>query len=460
MDQKTLPEQFIDRMRLRLGDGLAAFIDSMSDDPVSAFHCNTTRTHSQELLPYLSTLGAKALPGIDDSYSYTLHGIGRTALHHCGLIYSQDPAAMLPALCADMHPGIRILDLCAAPGGKTSQLAIAAASHDGIVLANEPHPERNRILRQNIERMGYRNVIVSKADPADLAAFYPETFDLILVDAPCSGEGMFRKYPESILEWSPENVSRCALRQKDILDAAVTMLASGGQLIYSTCTYAPEEDEQQVAYLIGRYGLVPQPVPDFVEALTAGCEYGSRIFYPHLHGGEGQFLASLKKPGSLSLPAASVSSEAHALPAARGALLQAAKESLSDTVDLSGLHIIEDRKMLYVLPSGLFRLPKDRITSYGVILGAMDKQGKRFLPHHQFFRAYPERFSMSLTLTPDAPELSSYLSGLELRESSGLSVSAPQKGYGVILCLGAGVGGFRYSDGRLKNLYPKGLRNP
>jgi len=457
MNEITLPEQFIRRMKERLGDGFSAFLDSFNAPAESAFHCNPLRTDLSLITPYLASLSARPIPGIKNGFYYSAEGIGKHSLHHAGLLYSQDPAAQLPTLCANMFPGIRILDLCAAPGGKTSQLAIACTPYNGTIVANEPHPERNRILRQNIERMGYRNLIVTQADPEELAPVYPEYFDLILVDAPCSGEGMFRKYPESIAQWSPENVSACASRQERILDAACSMLAPGGQLIYSTCTYAPEEDEQQVEHLIRRHGLSPLPLPEEVTALTSECESGSRIFYPHLGKGEGQFLASLQKPGTLPDHTEEITAP---LPPAGKKLLDAASECLSASADLSGLYLIENRNRIIILPEGISRLPERCVTSYGVILGGPDERGKRFLPHHQFFRAYPERFLTSADIEPDAPELAAYLNGQELRESDTLPVRHPVKGYGVLRTLSAGVGGFRYADGRLKNLYPKGLRNP
>ncbi len=457
MIQNTLPKKFIDRMSDRLKDDAPAFLEAMSEASVSAFHCNIFCASTEDLIPYLNTFSVSPISGISNGFYYDSPHIGRSALHHAGLLYSQDPSAMLPALCARIFDGIRILDLCAAPGGKTSQLAIASSSHRSILVANEPHPARNRILRQNIERMGYRNIIVTQADPEELAGFFPESFDLILVDAPCSGEGMFRKYPESIPEWSEKNISHCVLRQKNILDAAFTLLAPGGQLIYSTCTYAPEEDELQVKYLIDQFDFKPLPIPEVLCGLSSECDFGSRICYPHLHKGEGQFFASLQKSGIRS---ESTSQDHFAITPATGRIYQAALEILSPTVDLTGLYIIERQKQLYILPAGLPRLPERAVTSYGVILGGMDKQGKRFLPHHQFFSAYPECFSLSLSLSPDSEELAAYLKGMELSETSALSADPHSKGYGVIRTFNAGIGGFRYSGGRLKNLYPKGLRNP
>ena len=170
---------------------------------------------------------------------------GKHLYHEAGLYYIQEPSAMLPAVLLDPKPGERILDLCAAPGGKSTQIA-SAMKGSGLLVANEIHAGRAKILSQNIERMGIKNCVVLNENPAQLEAHFNEFFHGILVDAPCSGEGMFRKNPEARNEWSPDNVSLCARRQLNILDSAAKMLMPGGRLVYSTCTFSPEENEQVI----------------------------------------------------------------------------------------------------------------------------------------------------------------------------------------------------------------------
>jgi 16S rRNA C967 or C1407 C5-methylase (RsmB/RsmF family) len=189
---------------------------------------------------------------------------GRHPYHHAGAFYAQEPSASAPAALLDVHPGMRVADLCAAPGGKTSQLAAALAGQ-GVLLANEFVAARAEVLRQNLERMGVTNAIVTNEDTARLAAAYPGQFDRILVDAPCSGEGMFRKIPEARDEWSENNVKICAVRQAEILREAWKTLRPGGLLIYSTCTFNRLENEGSLE------GLLAEAGEEIVESTAFDC---------------------------------------------------------------------------------------------------------------------------------------------------------------------------------------------
>ena len=181
---------------------------------------------------------------------------GRHPYHHAGVFYSQEPSASSAAPLLGVKPGMRVLDLCAAPGGKSSQLA-AALQGQGLLVSNEYVAARAEILKSNLERMGVSNAVVLNETPARIAAALPEFFDRVLVDAPCSGEGMFRKHEEACSEWSPENVELCAKRQDSVLDEAAAMLKKGGRLVYSTCTFALQEDEGSVARFLLRHPEFP-----------------------------------------------------------------------------------------------------------------------------------------------------------------------------------------------------------
>ncbi len=241
---------------------------------------------------------------------------GRLAFHDAGLYYMQEASAMAVAALSGARPGERILDLCAAPGGKTTQLA-GMMDGEGLLVSNEIDPGRARILSQNVERMGIRNAVVTNMAPADLASLFPSFFDRIIVDAPCSGEGMFRKEEQALSMWSQENVETCAKRQEEILESACVMLRSGGTLIYSTCTFAPEEDEGSIAHLLMRHPeLSMEDLPAALGGLMAefgfSCGCGAwcsgdvpeeireemkrtvRLWPQNLRG-EGHFLAALNK---------------------------------------------------------------------------------------------------------------------------------------------------------------------
>ena len=228
--------------------------------------------------------------------------LGRHPYHHAGAFYSQEPSASAPAAMLDVQPGMKVLDLCAAPGGKSSQLAVALGGK-GLLVSNEYDGGRAVILRQNLERMGVANAVVLNETPARIAATLPGFFDRILVDAPCSGEGMFRKEPQALAQHGPGLVAQCAALGSEILDAAASCLATGGVLVYSTCTFAPEEDEGQVGAFLARhpeFELLPWPDGFGSPGETNRCgEYPfetekTRRIWP-CQGGEGHFMAKLRK---------------------------------------------------------------------------------------------------------------------------------------------------------------------
>ena len=246
----ALPAAFEARMRQMLGDEYDAFEKSMrEEDRYRSLRVNTLKTDPGTFAGQ-AAWRLQPVPWEPAGFYYREEDRpGRHPWHETGMYYIQEPSAMAVSALAGARPGERVLDLCAAPGGKTTGLA-AAMEGRGLLAANEIHPQRARILSQNIERMGISNALVINEDPHRLAEQFPAYFDRIIVDAPCSGEGMFRKEPQAIPNWSPDNVRLCAERQQDILEQAVSMLADGGTLVYSTCTFAPEEDEETICRLL------------------------------------------------------------------------------------------------------------------------------------------------------------------------------------------------------------------
>ena len=236
---------------------------------------------------------------------------GRHPWHHAGLLYAQEPSASAPAALLDVRPGMRVADLCAAPGGKTNQLA-AALQGQGLLLANEFVAARAEILRQNLERMGVTNAVITNEDTANLAKALPGQFDRVLVDAPCSGEGMFRKEAVAAAQHSDALVAHCAELGAEILENAAALLAPGGVLVYSTCTFAPAEDEAQIAAFLAKH-------PEFTLCDLSGCGFGRpgegnrAPDHPDFHaeytrriwpadGGEGHFMAKLQKAADAEMP--------------------------------------------------------------------------------------------------------------------------------------------------------------
>ncbi|MBR4758698.1 MAG: RsmB/NOP family class I SAM-dependent RNA methyltransferase [Lachnospiraceae bacterium] len=319
-DINTLPEAFTTRMKQQLWDAFPAFLESYRKPVAGTLRLNTLRMDKEAALALSKEAG---LLSSDSSVPWDPDGLyfdpasrpGKNILHEAGFYYMQEASAMLPGRLLDPQPSEKILDLCAAPGGKSVQIGMAMKGL-GLLVSNEIHPARAAILSENIERMGIANALVTNEDPARLAARFPFFFDRVLVDAPCSGEGMFRKHPEAALEWSPENVTMCSQRQLMILESAHVMLRPGGRLVYSTCTFSEEENESVIKEFLQRHPEY-NPVttgtdsksleasdhsaafhlanlPSYgVSATAPGCY---RI-YPHLAPGEGHFAAVMEKGG-------------------------------------------------------------------------------------------------------------------------------------------------------------------
>ena len=337
-------------MRIILKDEYDEFERAVSGDKITALRVNTIKMKSQpeeapdegsgseNLSKYIpADISKDTIPWERNGYIYTGGTPGKHPYHEAGVYYIQEPSAMAPVSFLDPKPDEKILDLCASPGGKSTQIA-SKMNGEGILVSNEIDRKRAQILSLNIERMGIRNALVTNMSPEKLSETFEGYFDKILVDAPCSGEGMVRKNEEAANQWSLGNVRLCAERQKRILDYAVKMLAPGGTLVYSTCTFAPEEDEESALYLLRKDEMIPVEVTPYKgmtradfsyidrlikdeddgaissiycgdENLTrnvserersdiAGC--GLRLF-PHHVSGEGHFLAVFKKKGDIEL---------------------------------------------------------------------------------------------------------------------------------------------------------------
>lgn len=247
-----LPELFLQRMEQMLGEEFDDFLQSYDREKTPSLRINLQKDKEQKLLDKVDFI-LKPVPWAEGGYYYREDKRpGKHPYHEAGVYYIQEASAMAPVEYLQVQPGEIVLDLCAAPGGKSTQIA-AKMQGEGILICNEIHPARAKILSENIERMGITNAIVTNHEPATLAEHFAGCFDKILVDAPCSGEGMFRKNENAVGEWSPENVELCATRQDDILESAARMLKPGGRMVYSTCTFAPQEDEGTVSRFVTKH---------------------------------------------------------------------------------------------------------------------------------------------------------------------------------------------------------------
>ncbi len=446
----NLPEKYTERMKALLGEEYEAYEKALSEPPVRAFRVNTDKI-SVEDFEKICPFPHEKIPYCDNGFYFTYDKIGNHPFHHAGMIYVQEPGAMAPGECVDINPDWSVLDMCAAPGGKSTQLK-NKLGEGGVLVSNEIIPSRCKILTGNIERLGLRNVITTCADTERLTRFFHKDFDLIMVDAPCSGEGMFRKEESAVSEWSRENVLLCAERQLGILDNAVPMLKDGGYIIYATCTFSIEENEKVINSFLRKYPEFKlTAVTDRVRESTCdgirfeGCETESihlcRRFYPHKSKGEGQFMAVLK---SIAEPSQRVSDRKKVKPKENRLVTDFLDSVLTD-YDKSYVTVTGDR-VGYFTPD--FPVPAAYF-SCGVTVGEIKKS--YILPHHQFFMAMGDSFKRKIDLEADSPELMKYLHGEEISADT-------DNGWAVVTVNGCSIGGVKVVSGRGKNHYPKGLR--
>lgn len=447
-----LPNEFTARMQKLLGEEYNAFLESYEAPAVRALRVNTLKTTPEDIENRLG-FAAKPLSFCENGFTFTEQRIGADAAHHAGMFYAQDPSAMAVLAGADLRLDrpVRALDLCAAPGGKTSQLA-ALLPKGSFLVANEIVASRARILQGNLERMGVKNTLVLNSDSERLSKLYPAFFDVIVVDAPCSGEGMFRKYPEAVEEWNPESPAMCAARQKEILQNAMKMLAPGGHLLYSTCTFAPEENEEIVLYLLANYPeLRLLPVSEQVQRITsggilAGTE-NARRFYPHKSPGEGQFMAHFENVDPRQESAAEAFKSEARMPTKEEEKIVLGFWNENLTVSAPIFRIWND---LVFASESEYAVPKGQVFSPGVPVGNLQKG--RLVPHHGLFSAYGGDFIRKISLTKEDTRMKTYLSGN--------SIPCPETcdGWAAVLYYDAPCGGAKVVSGMAKNHYPKGLR--
>ena len=454
----VIPKEFLERMREMPDLDFAAFEQALNEPRVRAFRVNTVKTTAEQLIP-LANFSKEPLPFAENAYYAADNKVGALPCHHAGMLYMQDPSAICAIAAAAPARGICAIDLCAAPGGKSTQLA-AAIGEEGVLVSNEYVSARCRILQGNVERIGAKNTVVTNLDTAALAKFYGAYFDLVVADVPCSGEGMFRKYDVAGEEWSPENVATCAVRGREILENAAALVAPNGRLLFSTCTFSLEENEQNVdAFLTAHPDFSLVPVTPEIAKITAngvnfeGCAHDltlCRRFYPHLSPGEGQFVALMQKNGAET--AKKPPRDALSAPDAKTARM--ASEFLSDILleaPVARLTLLRDA--LWLTPE--IPIPSRGVFAPGVCVGTL--QRGRIEPHHQLASAYGNSYRRQIHLDRDDPRVAAYLRGEELALTP--EESAQGNGYAAVFFAGAPLGGGKIVGERLKNHYPKGLRN-
>lgn len=429
-----LPEKFLARMQQQLGNEYDEYLRSLQRPRAVALRFNPLKG----AVPALPFVG-EPVPWEPMGYYYDPDSRpGLHPYHEAGVYYLQEASAMASAALLDPQPGEIILDLCAAPGGKSTQIA-GRMQGQGLLVSNEIHPKRAKVLSRNIERLGIGNAVVTGEAPAALADRFPGFFHRIMVDAPCSGEGMFRKEEAAITDWSEENVEMCARRQAEILDCAAAMLRPGGRLVYSTCTFAPQEDEEAVEAFLARhpeFEAEPVNAPWFQESRP-----GMYRLWPHKLLGEGHFAAVLRKMDCREETADVNPDKPMPLPKA---FLTFAKEL---DIALPDGQAVTFGDTLYWMPPQMPALHRLRVLRPGLELGALKKD--RFEPAHAL-ALWLKHCKNEISLSPESKELAAYLHGE--------AIPCAVRGWCLVKAGDYSLGWGKGDGNQLKNHYPKGLR--
>lgn len=477
----NLPIEFEKKMKAFLGNEWDDFLYSYDNNRFQALRFNTLKVQSPEermrILKVLGISSDKRVSWANEAYYFDENvRPGKHPYHEMGLYYIQEPSAMSAAALLAPKPGMRVLDLCAAPGGKSTQLA-TYLGESGLLVSNEINTQRSRILSQNIERMGIKNAIVTNEDSFVLASHFPGFFNAIQVDAPCSGEGMFRKLPEAIEQWSMENVAICAARQKEILDNAAVMLKPGGVIVYSTCTFSKEENEDVIEYFLERH-------PDFT------LEEMER-FWPHKVDGEGHFVAKLVRRGSVNEFDAgydvcedscnkvedtglkvdrktkknknSKNRKNETKPALTKENMKLLSEFLDETISedvaawIKNSRLVMFGEQLYRLPDMEVDIKGLKVQRAGLHIGEFKKQ--RFEPSHSLALALKLSEAKNVVkLTWDDPQTTGFFNGQSVMLSDEQTAEC-KKGWALVCVDGYTAGWGKVNGTQVKNHYPKGLRN-
>ncbi len=427
-----LPQEFLDRIQIQLGTEYPAFLESLERPRAVALRINPLKGEVPSL-PFVKA----PVPWEPTGFYYDAEARpGLHPFHEAGVYYMQEASAMAPVALLEPQPGEKICDLCAAPGGKTTQIA-GRLMGKGFLLCNEINPKRAKVLSRNIERLGIANAMVTNEHPQRLAQKYGGFFDRVLVDAPCSGEGMFRKEEAAVTDWSLQTVQMCAVRQTEILHSAARLVKPGGRLVYSTCTFAPEENEQVIESFLQSH---PEFSPAAVSApwFTPG-ENGTFRLWPHKLLGEGHFAAVLTKAGG----------EVQAPSLQPAETLPRLWQDFQKTMDIS---LSEGKAVLfgtslYWAPRELPELGGIRVLRPGLELGELKKD--RFEPAHGL-ALWLKKAACEENFDPDSPQLQAYMHGE--------TVPSNKSGWCLVKVGGYSLGWGKGDKTWLKNHYPKGLR--
>lgn len=467
-----LPQSFLDSMKEILGEDYEAFLAGFDGQRQYGLRVNTLKMNLEEF-ERIAPFHLKKVPWISNGYFYEAEDVpAKHPFYSAGLYYLQEPSAMTPASRLKVQPGERVLDLCAAPGGKATELG-AALQGEGLLVANDINTARARALLRNLELFGISNSFVTNEPPHVLAERFPEFFHKIMVDAPCSGEGMFRKNPAVVDSWQEKGPEYFSKLQREIIVQAADMLLPCGMMFYSTCTFSPLENEKTITHLLKeRPDMEVIPMEDyegFAEGLTSyrgevfdeSCKLCRRI-WPHKMSGEGHFMALLHKKNGTQQQVQQTVSQSSIWWEKCKDLNKEQKAAAEDF--FSHVNIAYDEKRIDVRGDNLYYLPAPKYDGRGLhflrnglFMGEFKK--KRFEPSQPFALAlHAQDFDQVLDFPADDERLSRYLRGETLDVSDLIAGEKKRKGWQLVMVAGHPLGFGKLVNNNLKNKYPAGWR--
>lgn len=453
-----LPVPFIQKMKTLLKAEFEAFIKTYEEERAAGVRIHPLKI-SKEKWETIAPFSIEKIPFVENGYyySYTSSEPGKHPYHFAGVYYIQEPSAMFVAQLLDVTEEDIVLDLCASPGGKSTQIA-TMMNNKGLLIANEIHPKRAKVLSENVERFGLKNTVVLNETSKRLAKVFPSFFSKILVDAPCSGEGMFRKDEEARIYWSQNHVEQLSEQQKVLLDDAYEMLQPGGILVYSTCTFSPEENEQVIEYFLNKHEDMELVAIEKMNGIddgrvewtkngTSSIEKTARL-WPHKLKGEGHFAAKLRKGSSSNNQKSKL----------KQIIVPPLKNVLKDYKQFEETYITNHPSFriqmfgnhLYHIPDNCPELKGLKVVRWGLHLGELKKN--RFEPNHALALYLTEKeFNQTYTLSSHEDEWKRFVKGETLK-------GIGNKGWTLVTVDGFPIGWGKETNGILKNYYPKGLR--
>lgn len=437
-------EQFEKQMKDLLKNEYEDFLQAFTQPPLKAFYTNDLKPY---ITDYLNNAYVKKHPVVENGYyfDYENYPLGKSPFFLCGAYYIQEPSAMLVAHFLDVKKDDYILDMCAAPGGKTCAVA-SRLSRQGLMIANDIVPLRAKILSENIERFGLKNTIVTSSDPSSFTTHFSDFFDKIILDAPCSGEGMFRKLEQAVETWSIEKVKECAYIQRNLIDIAMRLLKPGGQLIYSTCTYNTTENEEQIRYLLSHYDCSLIPL-EKSHGMQPGINMAEVVrLYPHHYQGEGHFIALIQKHGN---PATTQITTLKPKISKQNAKL--VEDFYHQYLNIKvPTYLYENNNHIYAIQPQFPELKGIRVLRNGLYLGECKKN--RFEPSHALaLTLHQKEVKQSYIFHENDENIKKYIHGEAIEGTN-------QKGYGVLFVEDYPLSFYKESQHLAKNLFPKGLR--